>query len=189
MPSAIETLNNIDDFLDSLVEVKPLTIKVGLSATISKPIGFTIKFNGQVIIQQTLSASLDTLHTFSIESAKENTLELTLEGKGDKHTVVNDQGEILSDTFVELTCLEIDKFNILADDDFIKNNSTYIPNQPFYKGFWYNSTFSLDIKTPFVDWYNQQTTLNIETTGDQKIQGLGRDKMDNLLTILDRIEK
>lgn len=189
MPSAIETLNNIDDFLDSLVDVKPLIIKIGLSATISKPVVFTIKFNDRVVTQQTLSASLDTLHTFSVDSNNENTLELTLEGKGDEHTVVNDQGEIVKDSFVILSKLEIDSYDILADDEFINNNSTYTPVQRFHKGFWYNSTFSLTIKTPFLDWYNQQTTLNIETTGDQKIQGLGRDKMDNLLTILDRIEK
>ena len=189
MPSAIENINNIDNFLDSLTESKTVTVKVGLAATISKPVEFIIKFNDQVITHQTLSASSDILNTFSVDSNKENILELTLQGKGDNHTVVNDQGEIVEDSFVMLSKLEIDSYDIFADDEFINNNSTYTPVQPFYKGFWHNSTFSLTIKTPFVDWYNQQTTRNTTVVSDQEIQALDTAKMNNLMGILDKMER
>ena len=189
MPSAIDSINNIDNFLDSLTERQIATIKVGLAATISKPVEFIIKFNGQVISQQTLSASLEVLNTFTVDCNKENTLELTLEGKGDTHTIVNDQGEIVEDSFVMLSKLEIDSYDIFADDEFINNNSTYTPVQTFYKGFWHNSTFSLTIKTPFMDWYNQQTTRNTTVVSDQEIQGLDTAKMNNLMGILDKMER
>lgn len=189
MPSAIDNINNIDNFLDSLTESQTITIKVGLAATISKPVGFIIKFNDQVITQQTLSASSDILNTFSVNFNRENTLDLTLEGKGDNHTVVNDQGEIVEDSFVMLTNLEIDSYDILADEEFINVNSTYIPVQPFYKGFWHNSTFSLTIKTPFIDWYNQQTTRNTTVVSDQEIQGLDTAKMNDLMGLLDKMQR
>lgn len=188
MPSAINSINNIDNFLDTLTESQTITVKVGLAATISKPVEFIIKFNDRVITHQTISASSDILNTFSVDSNKENTLELTLAGKRHEHTVVNDQGEIVEDSFIMLSKLEIDSYDILADDEFININS-YSPVQPFYKGFWHNSTFGLTIKTPFIDWYNQQTTRNITVVSDQAIQGLDTAKMNNLMGILDKMQR
>ncbi len=189
MLSAINSINNIDNFLDSLVEDQPITIKIGLSATVSKPIAFTIKFNGQVIKEQTISTSSDSLNTFTLDTTKENTLELIMHSKGPNHTVVNDQGEIVEDSFIILSKLEIDSYDILADDEFINNNSIYTPGETFYKGFWKNSTVSLNIKTPFVDWYNEQTKLNTTVGGDQTLQGSGRDKMNDLVKDLNKLNQ
>jgi hypothetical protein len=97
-------------------EKETLAFKVGLSRTSDKkPTEFKISINGNVIVQDKLlkSSNETEYFEFNYEIAEgDNTLEITLLNKGFGDTVLDSDGNIISDMLLNIESIEIDEIDL-----------------------------------------------------------------------------
>jgi hypothetical protein len=159
---------NFDQFL-SQVKNKHHESTVDISADIQAHVVndfpvVEIYFNNELIKQQALSEGLHHLELLNIPAQQLNKVAVRLTNKLPQDTLVDSNGTIVKDKFLELKKFSINGINLLDDVAFYMSTMQYHEQgqsvEPKF-GFWLNnSELSLEFANPFKHWYNQHSKKN-----------------------------
>jgi hypothetical protein len=131
------------------------TVKPGVNIS---HLEFATRFNGQTFFDQTVDQQYIVEHTFEDVDNGQGVLEFELKNKSTDHTKIDENGNIVADSTVEIHNIEIAGINI---DQLIYNNSTYTHDfngtQPlqtvkFYGIMGCNGVVRFEFTTPFYLW-------------------------------------
>jgi hypothetical protein len=116
-------------------------------------------------------------------------------GKNTNDTKVDADGNITQDKCIILADLKINNFDILRDYNLFYKTVTYKNNtngqfEDAKAGFWNNSTLVLDATIPFVNWYNDNSTKNINLSNSMQYRKMSTvqiefERLVNNLNLLD----
>ena len=135
------------------------TCDVAIKDATDTPLVITATLNGEekTSVQVTKSTQLD-IDVPDIEDT-EHTIELTLSGKTDSHTIRDKNGDVLSTTELVINNFQIDDINM--DSIVLINSLPYTHNfngseetvtEKFYDTMGCNGTIKLTFTTPFYLW-------------------------------------
>lgn len=185
---AKDTYLNFDNFLNKLICNVEDTLYIELEVTASddNP-NLTIKLDDQVLFLESLQpGSQKIIVQHKVQSSAE--LKISMSGKSESDTKVNDQGEILSDKYIIIDKFIINNFDLNIDYDLFNANFKYTNSLTPKMGFWGNETLSVNITMPFIIWYNDKSTKNVDVSDPIKLQALdSSNEKQKLLDLLNRI--
>jgi hypothetical protein len=123
-----------------------------------------IYFNNELVKQQALAEGLHCLEILNIPAQNLNKVAVRLTNKLPEDTLVDSNGIIVKDKFLELKKFSINGINLLDDVAFYMSTMQYYEQgqsvEPKF-GFWLNnSELSLEFANPFKHWYNQHSKKN-----------------------------
>ena len=173
-----------------------------LSTTIdSNPPMVEIIYNDQVLFDNCLPNGLHRL-SFTCDTPADNLTNFSIRfyNKLPSDTVVDAQGNIVQDKFIELKKLQINKFDLLNDPEFFYNQFNYSVNgsrSDVKPGFWFNeSVLSLSLNQPFDFWYcctsNKHSNFSVYivdqiTLSKKQVTQSDQEYHDMIIELLDTI--
>jgi uncharacterized lipoprotein YehR (DUF1307 family) len=122
-------------------------------------IELTVTHNDQVLLKTTADATIKTISFDIDEDPKAHEILLTMQGKNQTHTVVDEHGQIVEDVQFKITRIEIDQLDV--KDLFCLGKECYTHSfnstQPefldeFYGEMGCNGSVSLKFDTPIYLW-------------------------------------
>lgn len=132
---------------------------------------------------------------YDISDQTQFNLSISMSGKNTNDTKVDADGNIIQDKCIILADLKINNFDILRDYNLFYKTVKYKNNtngqfEDAKAGFWNNSTLVLDATIPFVNWYNDNSTKNINLSNSMQYRKMSTvqiefDRLVNNLNLLD----
>jgi len=124
-----------------------------------KPLDLEVKLNSQTVFDNTISTKSHPVK-IEIDNEKEETfpVEFILKNKTADHTVVDDNGNILEDSELVFSNIEVDEINIeqlfwfQAEYSHDFNGSANPTTENFYGTMGCNGTVKIDVTTPIYLW-------------------------------------
>jgi len=134
-----------------------------VSHTVSSGCGIEIWHNNKLIISKLLESGLHQLD-FVVQLAHVTDLRFKFTNKQDSDTVVDANGNILQDKYLEFKRLTVNKLNLVDDIEFYMQHLQYIEHgqsaQPKF-GMWLNnSELIIPFEGSFRSWYYRNSTKN-----------------------------
>lgn len=165
MTSTEKYWKEFDKFLIELMRED--SVEISLTVEAQKNPGFRISINGQEIINQLLDDG-ETTMTLTYDHTNEDqqvSIDFSMHGKTNRDTVVDPNGKIVSDKYIIIKNLFINKISLISDPDFfygehLKYHDGQENTKPIAAGFWFNDTLNISYERPFSLWYNQRTSRN-----------------------------
>jgi hypothetical protein len=161
-------LNNFEKFLEVVVSRSGVNDKIDLgwelesSVTNNDPPVIEISLNSKIIYSGSLTEGVHNLTLDQIRTQDQNTLTMRFLNKHPNDTIVDEQGNIIKDKFVQIKKFTVNGFDLTQDVDFFYRQFDYaIDNAPsdVSTGFWFNnSSLSLTFANPFELWYGRTST-------------------------------
>jgi len=157
------------EFLNNIANRNPQSI-IDLefeleTSVVTQPPKIQIKFNSNVIFDDYVSEGNLTLK-FNVPSQAQNNLTVTFYNKLSKETLLDENNNIVKDTFVMIKRFVVNNINISDDPDFFYNQLGYTENNQLVQaknGFWINdSQFEFNFTSPFFLDYANKTNKNVE---------------------------
>ena len=199
-------LDNFDDFLDLVIsKVTPkatTTLQLELeSHEVNGPGLLTIVCNGETVYDSPVPAGKQTIE-LDFANKAQNSILLRFTGKNPNDTLVDSEGNILADKFIEIKKFIINGMDIFDDPEFFYNNLGYCENgaaTPMKHGFWINqSEMVLPWSGDFNNWYCQTSNknsnfdvflvTNAQVPATQRLNNDFTGDRTNLLQLLDTLE-
>jgi hypothetical protein len=158
---------NAQDFVNEILNYKSsldIKIKVNVQNYNGDPLLLVI-LNKTKIFQKSLSVGEHVIE-FSVDTHKlqtNNTIVFSMPNKKINDTLLDDNGNIISDKSIQFCNLYIDDCDVINDIDFFKKNFYNTKNgvkEPAYPGLWSSNPLQLDFDLPFVSWYSRCSTQN-----------------------------
>lgn len=154
-----------DTFLPELMREDSVEIKIVVEAQ-NNP-GFVININSQTVSDQILKDEETTIlidHEHNSQD-QEISIDFSMYGKTENDTEVDSDGNIISDKYIIIKDLFINRFSLIADPNFfygghLKYHGSDGSDKQIGAGFWFNDTLTISYKRPFSLWYNQKTNRN-----------------------------
>jgi len=170
--TAEKQYNQLDSFINRLIPNDiNLLIACESQTAIHNP-SLLVTFNNIVVYDQQLT---DGVHAIKLSltptNETEQLLSISMYGKTTRDTIV-ENGEIVKDTSIKLSKLNINNYSLLDDYDFFNGYFSYITEheveQAPMSGFWSNSTLELKFDNPFDLWYNSISKKNVLISNSMK---------------------
>lgn len=130
----------------------------------SKPLGFEFWVNDQQITNiDAVSESASLRCEFDNEQEQTHQVKIVVKNKTADHTRVNEQGEIVQDSLLEIKNFKVDDFEI---DQVVRTNAVYRHNfngsqdwvdDKFYNTVGCNGTITFEFSTPSYLWLLENT--------------------------------
>jgi hypothetical protein len=159
----IADIENYKQLADALVQKHFPTSKIILDVESQSYQGdptLIVRHNGKVLFDQPLP---DGEHHFEFDVDNDflvdNSLEISMSGKGQFDTMVDDAGNILKDKKIIIKTFKIDRINLLDTSwfMFLQEHTSMADekNQPMQSqgGFWKNATLGVKYQAPFWRFY------------------------------------
>jgi len=165
MSSTEKYWKEFDMFLPELMREDSVEIKIVVEAQ-NNP-GFIININSQTVSDQILKDGETAIlvdHKHNSQD-QEVSIDFSMYGKTKHDTKVDSDGNIISDKYIIIKDLFINKFSLISDPDFFYGEHLNYhgldgSNKPIAAGFWFNDTLNISYQRPFSLWYNQRTNRN-----------------------------
>jgi hypothetical protein len=178
-------LQNIDDFLTSLIP-NELTFEINYeSSTVKNQCRLVILINNIIVLDKTLVDETSSL-TFKVPKQSNIKLEVKMLDKHEYDTLVEDD-KIVKDTYIKFHNIVINGYDILVRHNFLKKYVDYLENDTasdFKPGFWGNNSFSLTFDWPFEFYFNDKTKnddkFSMANLTDQSIETLKNELLISL---------
>lgn len=167
MSNAEESFNNIDSFFSQLFFEDKLYLELDFDISIvNLPILFSIKLNNSIILSNFYKSGSFNVNKILDLDQENNQLTLSMTGKKNA-TVLDNQNQIIQDTFIKFKKLYLNNYDILYDinllkDKFIFKNFDTDSIQEPKLGFWNNGELILNFTLPFSLWYQNNSTIEIQ---------------------------
>lgn len=139
-----------------MTELTDITFNV---KSTDKPLELEVKFDSEVVFNQIIK-NIDNPIKISIDDEVEgsHTLEFVMKGKTIDHTAVDEDGNILEDSQLVFSDIEVDGINIeelfwfQAEYSHDFNGTGKLTVENFYGSMGCNGTVKIDITTPIYMW-------------------------------------
>ena len=138
------------------------TLKVGIKnkEDSTAPLTVAIVIDGVAQTEETYRPGKELIHTFTISDEEaEHTLEIFLKGKTYDHTKLDVDGNVVADSLIEVTVLELEDIDVMTP---LRETSTYVHsyNNPdlepvsdeFNFAMGCNGTVTMKFSTPAFIW-------------------------------------
>ena len=199
-------LDNFNEFVDVILSRIPraetLDIELELRSSTTNGCGsIRVEYNNTVLFDD---AVVEGIHTIKLQVPVQYTSNLSIcfYGKNPNDTVVDEQGIIVKDKFIEILRYQIDGVDILADAEFFYQVLHYtVDDRPtnMQHGFWFNnSRMVLEFTGAFMQWYCRQSKKNskfeVALVTNAQVPATQNKKFDftgdrrNLLALLDQMQ-
>jgi hypothetical protein len=180
-------IENFDQFVE-LIESKytkhnvKIELVIESHSTKSDP-GIVVTFNNHELINQTLSEGTHAFLFDNLIESADNTIAIRFNNKSPDDTIVDQQGHMLKDKFLEIKKLSINSVSMLDDVEFYQSQFEYLENNlkvlPKF-GFWFNDTVaSLTFEKNFNSWYHRNSKKNTMFTPNIISNKTTRSKLDD----------
>lgn len=135
------------------------TCNVDVTNATDKPLTVKLVLNDEILDSVSVSESSQLMCDIPDVEDMEHKLELQIEGKTNSHTVLDDNGNVLSSTQLVFSDFKIDDIDI--DSIILTNSLPYTHNfngtgetvtEKFYNTAGCNGTITLEFTTPFYLW-------------------------------------
>ena len=167
--------NNFDKFLQQVQSrhidsVLTLQMDVQAHVTNAAP-GIEVYVNQTLVTQQVLSEGMNTLEINDIPAVTGvNLVAVRFVNKSPEDTIVDENGNIVKDKFLELKRLVINNIDLVQDAEFFMSHLQYQEQGQLVTpkfGFWFNhSELIVKFENPFLYWYNQHSRKNSKLAVD-----------------------
>jgi hypothetical protein len=122
-----------------------------------------IAFNNKKVFSGCIEKEIELNFVLDIETR--NKLTIGLSGKAPTDTVIDASGNIIADKYIEVTELQLDKFDLLRDYDFFWQHTKYYNHdsalyEESKSGFWNNADLEISWQDSWLLWYNSKSTKN-----------------------------
>jgi len=181
-------LQNIDDFLTSLI-TDEMIFKIDYeSSTVKNQCRLLVLINDMLVVNKTLvdEASTLTIGFFRIPKQSKIKFEVKMVDKHEHDTLI-EGNKIVKDTYIKFNNITINGYDILRNHNFLIKYVEYIENNVlsnFKPGFWGNNSFSLTFDWPFEFYFNDKTKNNdkfsMANLTDQSIETLKNELLISL---------
>lgn len=163
-------LKNFDQFVNLIESAHPsqphrIELEVNAHSTYSDP-GLTVSFNDQVLFSQLITEGNHSFVFDNLNTSLYNTILIKFTNKDVNDTIVDQNGKIIKDKFLEMVKFSVNDVDIFSDIEFYQQSCEYIENDkktmPKF-GFWFNnSTMTLRFEKNFDSWYHVHSKKNTE---------------------------
>lgn len=190
--SAFDIYQNIDKFVDSLLNVTPVTIDLEVQSLYSTmPARMLIKSN-DVVLFDDIVAELVQLQFHHTMSARHNTITFAMRDKSAGDTRVAN-GKIIEDKALIIKKLHINQFDVIGDHDFFTRHFQYYnrDEEKFERvksGFWHNSDLVLKYTGSWNNYYNTNSDKNCTLSPELALRDL-ENKQSVMAQVLSSINK
>jgi hypothetical protein len=189
---------NFDSFYDKIININSyITLELELVSTECNGMPHAgISVNDTELFSEELPTGSHKLSfNYDILDQTQFNLLISMSGKNTNDTMVDADGNITQDKCIILADLKINNFDILRDYNLFYKTVKYKNNtngqfEDAKAGFWNNSTLVLDATIPFVNWYNENSTKNINLSNSMQYRKMATvqiefDRLVNNLNLLD----
>jgi hypothetical protein len=189
---------NFDSFYDKIININSyITLEMELISNECNGMPHaSISVNDTELFSEELSGGSHKLSfKYDILDQTQFNLSISMSGKNTNDTMVDADGNITHDKCIILADLKINNFDILRDYNLFYKTVKYKNNtngqfEDAKAGFWNNSTLVLDATIPFVNWYNENSTKNINLSNSMQYRKMATvhiefDRLVNNLNLLD----
>jgi len=172
--SATEIYLNPREFAQQISLSNFLHLTVGLRPNFhTTPPCINIAFNDKKVFSGGIEKEIELNFVLDIETR--NKLTIGLSGKSSKDTVIDASGNITADKYIEVTDLQLDKFDLLRDYDFFRQHTKYYNHDSaLYEepkpGFWNNADLEINWQDSWLIWYNSKSTKNSVMSTEMEFQ-------------------
>lgn len=172
--SAEQLVTNFDSFFETLCKEEFLVIELEVTASECKgDPRLVVGVNNQSIYSNTLSEGKHYI-PIEVDMKEINTVDLriSMQGKQINDTLVKN-GDIIKDKFIKINGLKINNYDIMSDPELFYKEFGYINDnsgvtESVKSGFWTNASLILRFNIPFVKWYQEHSTKNINLAEQMK---------------------
>lgn len=162
-------LNNFDSFMNLVAnnnqacdEKIAVEIEIQSHVVNSNP-RITVSWNNKVEFDCLVPEGSHTLK-FELNTSDSNKLAVKFSNKQPNDTIVDEQGNIVQDKYVEIKKFIVNGVDFVQDSNFFYRKLHYAVNgvpDTVSAGFWFNnSEISLEFNQPFTIWYNSNSDKN-----------------------------
>ena len=192
MNSSEKRWHNFDSFLLDLV--KDEEIRLNLSFEHEKNPKIKITINDDIVFNQHLENNepIEIIHPE--DNRQETVIKISMSDKIKRDTVIDQQGNIISDKFARLTTLRVNRFDLLNDPGFLYGDHIHLFDEfgnykKFVPGFWHNDILQIKYTKPFGLWYNDRTTRNKTDHNEDSQIHMGQLAKDQWANLVENVNK
>lgn len=154
MQTSEQIMSKQTEFWNKLTNETELVLRLELE--VSKQPNFKITINNDVVYDQTATEIIEI--TYPYQQQKDIEINMWMDGKTDNDTVVDENGNILSDKYIKINRLIVNNFSLEKNYNFYYNNLNYYNQNNesinVEQGFWFNDhKLNLSFTQPFITWY------------------------------------
>jgi len=178
MKTSEKIINNPDKFWEELTNETELVIQLELE--ISGDPEFKININGSTVYDQIASEIIEIKYPY-LDQTKIS-VDMWMHSKTDNDTVVDDQGNIISDKYIKIKKFMVNNFSLDKNFNFYHDKLKYYDQNNkevrVEHGFWFNNhRLNLTFTQPFIHWYLEQSSgTNVNETMSYR-KGLSADNV------------
>lgn len=161
-------LKNFEHFVTLIesrypVRLHRIDLEINSHSTHSDP-GLVVSFNDQILQNQLLSEGRHSFVFDRLNTVLYNTVTIKFTNKDVNDTIVDHNGQIVKDKFLEIVKFSLNGVDLVNDIEFYQQQCEYIENDqkvmPKF-GFWFNnSTLVLKFEKNFDSWYHKHSKKN-----------------------------